>query len=41
MAKIKRTKRQTMISKTLCRKVKIEKDEPHEQLGIKSGAPAG
>jgi len=34
----KRPKGQTMIYKTLCRKLKIEQHEPHK-VGINAGAP--
>jgi len=39
MVKRKRTKGQTIIYKTLHRKLKIEQHEPHETLGINSGGP--
>jgi hypothetical protein len=34
-------KGQTMIYKTLHRKLKIEKNEPHKKPGVNSGAPEG
>ena len=41
MAKIKRSKVQTMIYKTLQRKLKIEKHEPHLKPGVNSGTLEG
>jgi uncharacterized protein YfaQ (DUF2300 family) len=39
MVKRKRTKGQTMIYKTLHRKLKIEQNEPHREQMVNSGAP--
>jgi len=41
VAKKKRTKGQTMIYKTLHRKLKIEQREPHLKPRVNSGAPGG
>jgi hypothetical protein len=38
MAKGKQTNRQTMIYKSLQRKLKIEHQEPHKKPGVNSGA---
>jgi len=37
----KRTKEQTMIYKTLHRKLQIDQDEPRKQSGVNAGAPEG
>jgi len=37
----KRTKRSTMIYKTLHRKLKIEQHEPHRKPWLNGGAPQG
>ena len=39
MTKRKRTKGQSIIYKTLHRKLKIEQHEPHKKCGVKSDAP--
>jgi len=41
MAKRKSTKGQTMIYKTIHKKLKIELCEPHYKPGMNSGAPGG
>ena len=41
MANRKRTKGKTTIYKTLHRKLKIEKHEPHSEPVVNSGAPEG
>jgi hypothetical protein len=37
----KRTKGQTMIYKTLHRKLQIDQDEPHKKSAVNAGAPEG
>ena len=41
MAIRKRTKEQTMIYKTLHKKLKIEHHKPHKKTGLNLGAPEG
>ena len=39
--KMKKTNRQTIVHKTQHRKLKTEQQEPHQKLGVISGAPEG
>ena len=41
MAKMKRTNRQTIVHTTQHRKLKNKQHEPHQKLGVISGAPEG
>ena len=41
MAKNKKTNRQIKVQKTQHRKLKTKQHEPHQKLGVISGAPEG
>ena len=41
MTKIKKTNRQIIVQKTQHTKLKTKQHEPHQKLGVISGAPEG